>query len=176
MANCYICGASEACYRREVYTGRSSGWGFGKRITSSVRSYYGVRSVCAECAKGIDSRNKIGCVVFLIIGVVVYFGYCSKDSSTSTVTRTPSYFTQPTSQSFVTETQGRIISKKGLRLRTEANIESSVVTTIPFNQKVIVLSKSLEEESVKGTTGYWYEVRFRHHKGWAFSEFIKIGD
>lgn len=69
MASCYLCGAPRANYRREVSTGRSSS--ISLRGNFSSRTYYGLRSVCGECADGIDRRNRIHSIVArsLILGI-----------------------------------------------------------------------------------------------------------
>ncbi|MDR1225728.1 MAG: hypothetical protein LBK47_02365 [Prevotellaceae bacterium] len=63
MTICYVCGCSGATYRRKVYTGHSVGTYTGKdSYGNGVRSNYGVRSVCKQCAARIDedmTRNEL---------------------------------------------------------------------------------------------------------------------
>jgi hypothetical protein len=77
MADCYNCGASIAAghgYRREVYTGHSRRFYYGRRFSASSGSSYGMRTICGECAQRMadgKSRNAIVglVVILLIIGV-----------------------------------------------------------------------------------------------------------
>ncbi|MDD4527345.1 MAG: hypothetical protein PHF25_04815 [Candidatus Margulisbacteria bacterium] len=70
MASCYVCGKSipkgEEC-RREVNTGHSFGWSFGKRIVPSTRNYYSKRTLCPECANNHDTSAGIGCLVAIVV-------------------------------------------------------------------------------------------------------------
>ncbi|UII26118.1 hypothetical protein LVD15_22875 [Fulvivirga maritima] len=58
MANCYQCGNSGANYRRTVNTGYSVGGWYGRRSGgASSRAYYGLRTVCEECAAHEDLKS-----------------------------------------------------------------------------------------------------------------------
>jgi hypothetical protein len=58
MASCYRCGKvlgpSELRQRRQVYTGESFWKLYAKRKQSSHRTQYGMRIVCATCARKLD--------------------------------------------------------------------------------------------------------------------------
>ena len=82
MATCYVCGTYNAFHRREVYNGRSTGSTFGTSFgrsgsrnfsSFSNRTYYGVRSVCEDCAKSIDRKNDIKTIVFQLILAIILF-------------------------------------------------------------------------------------------------------
>lgn len=73
MASCYICGASNASYRQEVSTGRSQGTHYGKSVSTSARKYYGVRTVCKNCAASIDRFKRVKGIIGLIIGCAILF-------------------------------------------------------------------------------------------------------
>jgi hypothetical protein len=77
MANCYICGTPYARHRREVYTGKSNRVNYGRRISFGNSSYYGVRTVCSDCAKKVDQTGDFRVVfwqsVAIIILLYVYF-------------------------------------------------------------------------------------------------------
>lgn len=75
MANCYNCGNSGATYRREVYTGSSTGnWVSNRSYGSSSRSYSGLRSLCERCAANHDkSKQKRLTIFFGIIGLVLMY-------------------------------------------------------------------------------------------------------
>jgi uncharacterized protein YgiM (DUF1202 family) len=61
---------------RRVNTGDSFGLSFGKRITPSVRTYQGVRTLCESCAKKKDDRDKIKSVLLLVaVSVVALFSF-----------------------------------------------------------------------------------------------------
>lgn len=58
---CYFCGQHiprNEGYRRYVTTGRSTGVSFGRRITPSVRTYQGIRTLCKGCAEALDAAEK----------------------------------------------------------------------------------------------------------------------
>src|ERR1700687_2206154 len=60
MAECYNCGTAVPRgqgYRREVYTGHSSRIYWGRRVSGSGGSRFGVRTVCGRCAGNIDKRK-----------------------------------------------------------------------------------------------------------------------
>jgi uncharacterized protein YgiM (DUF1202 family) len=77
MANCYKCGAyiqPNSGYKRRVKTGDSFGMSFGRRIVPSVRTYFGSRTLCANCASQHDNFEKLKAIFWIILlgGFVVY--------------------------------------------------------------------------------------------------------
>lgn len=73
---CYICGQHiprNQGYRRYVNTGRSTGVSFGKRITPSVRSYEGVRTLCLYCAKNHDEQSRKSKIISWIFFIGIIF-------------------------------------------------------------------------------------------------------
>ncbi len=76
MASCYLCGRSGSEYRRTVHTGHSFGTFVSKRsYGSSSRNYYGLRTVCENCAASIDKWKAIKTTLFLagLALVLLYF-------------------------------------------------------------------------------------------------------
>jgi hypothetical protein len=76
MADCYNCGASIAPgqgYRREVYTGQSSRFYYGRRLSASSGSSYGMRTIRGECVQRMADRKvrnaTIALVVFIALGL-----------------------------------------------------------------------------------------------------------
>ncbi len=90
MANCYQCGAhiapNQGC-RRKVATGNSIGLSFGRRITPSVRAYYGPRTLCLYCAAQYDQaeKKKTKAILIILVGIVSLwlFGMWSDTQNTS---------------------------------------------------------------------------------------------
>ncbi len=74
MASCYICNASYANQRREIYTGQSRRINFGKRITFGKSNHYGMRTVCNSCAKEMDFSRNLK-VVFWQILIILFLLY-----------------------------------------------------------------------------------------------------
>lgn len=74
MANCYLCGNGNANYRRTVSTGTSYGIYSGRRSTSSsTRVYFGLRSVCEDCASKIDlGRARLRVVGAIVLGIILF--------------------------------------------------------------------------------------------------------
>jgi hypothetical protein len=76
MASCYLCGDRNADYRRNVNTGSSYGTYYGKRSTSSsTRVYFGIRSVCEDCASRVDLGRArlrlIGAIALAVLLIVI---------------------------------------------------------------------------------------------------------
>jgi hypothetical protein len=76
MAECYTCGANVPKgqgYRREVYTGHSTGTYYGRRLSMSSRTRYGMHTLCESCAVRFDKRRTsralwaVGIVLALIL-------------------------------------------------------------------------------------------------------------
>jgi hypothetical protein len=81
MAECYRCGDAVSRgqgYRREVYTGHSSRIYWGRRVSASSGSRFGVRTVCSRCAGNIDQRKSRNRRLFWgTIGVLFVLGALS---------------------------------------------------------------------------------------------------
>ena len=78
MATCYRCGAPNATYRREVYIGHSNRIYFGRRISSSRSSSYGIRSVCQNCATEIDKQSSTMTIIIVCVVIVIILYLISK--------------------------------------------------------------------------------------------------
>lgn len=82
MASCYICGqyiGRNEGYRRRIKTGDSLGFSFGRRIVPSTRTYYGVRTLCQNCATESDKREKYKTLFWIVvIGGVILLGLLGK--------------------------------------------------------------------------------------------------
>lgn len=78
MASCYHCGKSGANYRRNIMTGYSTGsWVSKRSYGTSSRNYYGLRTVCENCAARIDKRNAIKTTVVLVLVAICLLYYIS---------------------------------------------------------------------------------------------------
>lgn len=71
MATCYYCNALDASLKREVYTGRTKRFYYGKRFSMANSNNYGLRSFCSRCAGQIDHERNLRTVVMQLI--VVFF-------------------------------------------------------------------------------------------------------
>jgi hypothetical protein len=173
MATCYICGDHNADYRREVPTGHSKSVWFGRRLSGGLRSYYGVRSVCASCAADID-KQRGGCTRTLlwVIGIALVLYFLPKSSKDSTKDSLPTTTEQKNTDNNLNTC--RILSSVGVNLRSEPNSSSSVLATIPYDETVTILSKGEQSETIGGKTGNWYEVEYDGTKGWLFSAFVEL--
>lgn len=77
MPNCYKCGVyipPNGGYKRRVKTGDSFGMSFGRRIVPSIRTYFGPRTLCVDCARQHDKFEKIKNFFWIILigGFVIY--------------------------------------------------------------------------------------------------------
>lgn len=73
MASCYKCGVSGASNRRTVSTGFSIGnWVSKRSYGASTRSYFGLRTVCDDCAASIDKWSNIKwALIFATVGIIL---------------------------------------------------------------------------------------------------------
>ena len=75
MANCNSCGKymppTERVYKRQIYSGKSNSVYYGKRINFGSRSYYSIKSVCADCAASIDEQSANSSKTVLVIIFVI---------------------------------------------------------------------------------------------------------
>ncbi len=60
----------------------------------------------------------------------------------------------------------------GLNLRSEANINSTRLTTIKKGEEVSVTDNSLEETQLNGLKGKWLKVKFNSQEGFIFSAYL----
>lgn len=67
-----------------------------------------------------------------------------------------------------------VTAKSGLRLRAKPGTDGEYITTIPVDEIVTVVSVGGKEETINGSTAYWYEVSWNGKKGWAFGAFLDI--
>jgi uncharacterized protein YgiM (DUF1202 family) len=170
MATCYRCGASGANYRRTTYTGFSTGsWSSKRSYGSSSRTYYGVRSVCQNCAKSIDTWNRIK-LIFWAVVIIIAFYYISNHSVGSYKGSSSLRATSPYHYSGQT---AKIISTKGLNLRDQPSASGTVLLTIPYNEIVGIIDKNGVSETISGHTANWYKVDYRGKEGWVWSRYVK---
>ena len=160
MATCYRCGASNANYRRTTNTGFSNGnWSSKNSYGSSSRTYYGTRSVCADCAKIIDTWNIIKIVLAVII-IIVFFTRSSNNSTNKTLYET-------------TQKSAVVTSTIGLNLRAEPNSSAKVINTIPYKSRVNIVDKSEISETIQGRKANWCKVQYNGTTGWLWSGYLK---
>ena len=165
MATCYRCGAPNANNRRETYTGHSKGnWWSSRSSGGSSRTYFGVRSVCDDCAKSIDTWKTIK-FIFSIIGIIIMVLLFSNSSSKSSKHGISS---QATSLQ-----DARVISKIGLNLRQEPNSNSIVLLTIPYNETVNIIEKMSGSETNSEEKANWFKVDYNGTTGWAWSGYLQ---
>jgi hypothetical protein len=167
MASCYRCGAPNANYRRTTYTGFStSSWTSKRSYGSGSRTYYGVRSVCEECAKSIDRWSTIKAIFWIVVIIIAFF-YFFNGSSNSTKRnkiRSTYEYSGPTA---------RVISVKGLNLRSEGSSTASVILTVPYDEIVGILNNDGAMESISGKEARWFEVDYRGTTGWLWSGYLE---
>jgi len=80
MASCYICGQNGSNYRRTVITGYSTGSYHGKTTSHSSRTYYGIRTLCENCAFNHDKRKIVKGIIlrWVIVIILVIFIFNKK--------------------------------------------------------------------------------------------------
>ncbi|TGM33911.1 SH3 domain-containing protein [Leptospira levettii] len=65
-----------------------------------------------------------------------------------------------------------VSSDNGLRLRSEANINSKIIKLLPYNTPVNLIYAFTDKEVINGKEGYWYIVSYRGMQGYVFSAFL----
>lgn len=171
MVNCYRCGGPNANYRRTTFTGASkTSWTSRRSYGTGSRTYYGVRSVCEDCAREIDRQNSrknifwIAAAIILGVAVIIYFAnYSSKSRGSETITSTYHYTGQT----------ARVIASKGVNLRDLPNSIGTILLTIPKDEIVGILDKDFESETIFGQTADWYKVDYRGTTGWVWSGYLE---
>jgi len=166
MATCYRCGAPNANYRRTTNTGFSTGnWLSNRSYGSSSRTYYGVRSVCQECAKAIDRWNTIKLIFWIaVIAILIFYFYNHTSPSSSRETSTYQYSGET----------ARVIATKGLNLRDQPSSSGTVLLTVPYNETVGIIDKNSNSETISGKTGAWYKVDYEGTTGWLWSGYLEV--
>ena len=167
MATCHKCGAPNANYRRTTYTGYSTGSWLGKNsYGSSSRRYYGVRSVCEDCANSIDRWRRIKLIFWIaVIGLAIfYFSSSSKAGKSSQRSQSYHYSGQT----------ARITATKGLNLRDQPGSAGAVLLTVPYNETVGIIDKSGHTETISGRTENWYKVDYKGAIGWLWGGYLKM--
>ena len=165
MATCYRCGARNANYRRTTYTGFSSGSWWSKRsYGSGTRTYYGLRSVCENCARSIDQWNRIKLIFWvsvIVIAMVFFWNFFRGPFSAANSSLRP-------------EQTARVISAKGLNLREQPNSSATILLTIPNSEVVRVIDKNGVNETRSGHTANWYKVDYKGTIGWLWSGHLQM--
>jgi len=69
-----------------------------------------------------------------------------------------------------------INARSGLRVRSDSNINSSVLGTLQYGAFVRVLSRSNNQVTIDGITNYWYSIWFQvgynSQRGWLFGGYL----
>lgn len=65
-----------------------------------------------------------------------------------------------------------VTAKGGLRMRSEANLKSKVLTVIPKNAKVKALEEKEEALIIDWKIGRWMKVQYKNKTGWVFGGFL----
>ena len=132
MAHCYQCGVylspHEPQYRRDVYTGGSSGTSTGSRsFRVSSRSHHGVRTLCAGCAHSHDIWSNIKLAFGALIAIAfLSYAFCDGGGSASSSTGSASYSTRTSAPVSVGQTTA--VTAASARIRAGPTTGSAVVS------------------------------------------------
>lgn len=99
-------------------------------------------------------------IVIIVLGIILLYMPSKKQAAT-----TPN-------QEIILST-AIVISKSGLKIRQEPNLNSSVLSTVPCNMSLNIIDKNGTTDNVDGKTGMWYKVDYEGITGYAWSNFIK---
>ena len=65
-----------------------------------------------------------------------------------------------------------VSSKSGLRMRNSPTVDAQIVTTLPYQTMVAILSTQQNSVTVGGVTGYWVKVKAMNKEGWVFDAYL----
>lgn len=61
----------------------------------------------------------------------------------------------------------------GLRMRSESNVNSKRLTTIPFGTEVTVTESDEKIETIDGVDGKWKKIAYNGKEGWVFDAYLR---
>jgi|GEM_PF-3214642 len=145
MATCHKCGAPNAIYRRTTFTGYSKGSRLGSgSYGASTRTYYGLKSVCQDCAKSIDRWNTIKTIFWIAVvalAIFYFFSWLKPDTSS------------PGAQAYHYSGQtARITATKSPNLRDRPSSAGAILLTVPYNETVGIIDKTSNSEIISDQT------------------------
>lgn len=128
--------------------------------------YTNVKEYSDAVAKPVTSER----IVFILKGLIALgiaislasFQYSIYDS-----------WNEPTSEVAETVIQGTVLAEHGLNMRTSASGQAEVLTSIPFNESVEIMSTDGPEETIGSTTANWMQVKYKDQTGWVWGGLIK---
>lgn len=65
-----------------------------------------------------------------------------------------------------------VTAKSGLKIRTEPNINSEIITTAKYNEGINIIENNAKTDFVNGENGKWHKVDYKNQEGYAWSKFI----
>lgn len=68
------------------------------------------------------------------------------------------------------EERARVSSISGARMRAEPNIESEIITTIPVDKEIVIISRLGYPANINGEDGLWYNVKYLEWKGYVWNK------
>jgi hypothetical protein len=181
MGSCYVCGAYVAPnegYRRRVNTGNSYGLNFGKRVSSSTRTYYGDRTLCAYCAENHDKWEKIKGAFTLAVIVVVALLYfigsqADRDTISSSISTPPTVERTPVSADQKAEARRPLETKAAdetlIIMIVTAPEELNVRTGPGTSFEVVGKIRARDIVAVQRTENGWSYIG----SGWVRSKFLE---
>lgn len=70
------------------------------------------------------------------------------------------------------ENQRFVTAKSGLRLRDSYNLNSKVITVVPYQSSVVIEDRQWDYISIEDVYGYWAKINSNGKKGWTFSGYL----
>lgn len=66
-----------------------------------------------------------------------------------------------------------VTAKAGLLIRSGPGVDMKVLTVVPYNEKVTILSTSNKKDNINQISGYWVKIRYKSYTGYAFDGYLK---
>ncbi|WP_162555727.1 SH3 domain-containing protein [Reichenbachiella versicolor] len=128
--------------------------------------YTKVKEYSDVVAKPVTSER----IVFIIKGLIALgvaislasFQYSIYDS-----------WNKPTTDVVETINLGTVLAERGLNMRTSASGQAEILTSIPFNESIEVISTDGPEETIGSKTANWMKVKYKEETGWVWGGLIK---
>ena len=88
---------------------------------------------------------------------------------------TPRHFLSKTnfSTNNTTTDKPRVKAKSGLKIRTETDVNSDILATIPYYEHLTILENNVKSDNIDGKNGHWCKVEYNNIIGYAWSNYIE---
>ena len=69
--------------------------------------------------------------------------------------------------------RGTVVAPLGLNMRTNPSSNGSIITRIPNESQLLIISEQGPKETISGKTAPWYKVLYENNEGWVWGGYIQ---